>query len=190
MNARVAVDLPRAYLLINHGPTVLVSSAHGGQRNVMAAAWNMALDFTPAKVVVVVAKSTLTRQLIESSGEFALNMPTLAQAQLTTAVGYSSGRSIDKQATLGVQYFEASKIGAPLVEGCSAWLECKLMAEPEMAHKYDLLFGEVVAAWADSRVWHNNRWQFDAPENASLRRIHHVAGGTYLVSGRQVVTKA
>ena len=25
--------------LVNHGPTVLVSSAHGGRRNVMAAAW-------------------------------------------------------------------------------------------------------------------------------------------------------
>ena len=39
MNARVAVPLPKAYRLLNHGPTVLVSSAHAGRRNVMAAAW-------------------------------------------------------------------------------------------------------------------------------------------------------
>ena len=41
------VDLPRAYLLLNHGPTVLVTSAHGDARNVMAAAWAMPLDFSP-----------------------------------------------------------------------------------------------------------------------------------------------
>ena len=38
------VELPKAYRLINHGPTVMVSSAHGGRRNIMSAAWNMALD--------------------------------------------------------------------------------------------------------------------------------------------------
>ncbi|HEY0297466.1 MAG TPA: hypothetical protein VGC69_19225 [Bordetella sp.] len=33
------VELARSYLLLNHGPTVLVGSAHAGRRNVMAAAW-------------------------------------------------------------------------------------------------------------------------------------------------------
>ena len=53
------VELPKAYRLINHGPTVMVSSAHGGRRNIMSAAWNMALDFTPAKVCVVIDKEHL-----------------------------------------------------------------------------------------------------------------------------------
>ena len=80
MTQRVAVPLPKSYLLLNHGPTVLVSSAHGGQRNVMAAAWNMALDFDPPKVAVVIDKSTLTRELVEASGEFVLNVPAREQA--------------------------------------------------------------------------------------------------------------
>jgi hypothetical protein len=33
--------------LINHGPTVLISSAHGAHRNIMAAAWSMPVEFTP-----------------------------------------------------------------------------------------------------------------------------------------------
>lgn len=36
---RRPVPLAKAYRLLNHGPTVLVSAAHGGKRNVMAAAW-------------------------------------------------------------------------------------------------------------------------------------------------------
>ena len=39
------VDLKHAYRLLNHGPTVLVGSAHEGRSNVMAAAWAMPLDF-------------------------------------------------------------------------------------------------------------------------------------------------
>ena len=33
------VDLKKAYRLLNHGPTVLVSASHEGVDNVMAAAW-------------------------------------------------------------------------------------------------------------------------------------------------------
>lgn len=51
---RKVVDLPHAYRLLNHGPVTLVSSAHGGAQNVMAAAWAMPLDFTPPKVAVVI----------------------------------------------------------------------------------------------------------------------------------------
>jgi flavin reductase (DIM6/NTAB) family NADH-FMN oxidoreductase RutF len=53
----------------------------------MAAAWNMALDFDPPKVAVVIDKSTLTRELVEASGEFVLNVPAREQAALTLAVG-------------------------------------------------------------------------------------------------------
>ena len=66
------VELSRSYLLLNHGPTVLVTSAHGDRRNVMAAAWAMPLDFNPARMLVVVDKNTHTRTLIDASGEFAL----------------------------------------------------------------------------------------------------------------------
>ena len=43
------VDLAKAYRLLNHGPTVLVSARHQAVDNVMAAAWCCALDFDPPK---------------------------------------------------------------------------------------------------------------------------------------------
>jgi flavin reductase (DIM6/NTAB) family NADH-FMN oxidoreductase RutF len=72
---RRPVPLSKAYRLLNHGPTVLVSAAHDGQRNIMAAAWAMPLDFEPPKIAVVLDKSTWTRQLLEASGTFVLNVP-------------------------------------------------------------------------------------------------------------------
>ena len=77
MTDRVPVPLAKAYRLMNHGPTVLVSSRHGDAVNMMAAAWSMPLDFQPPKVAVVLDKSTLTRRMVEASGEFALNVPSL-----------------------------------------------------------------------------------------------------------------
>jgi flavin reductase (DIM6/NTAB) family NADH-FMN oxidoreductase RutF len=187
---KIAVELARAYALLNHGPTVLVTSSHAGRHNVMAAAWNMPLDFSPPKVAVVIDKNTFTRQLMEASGEFALNVPTQALAHATTAVGSDSGRDIaDKFAAHGLCTFAAEKIAAPLVQGCAAWLECKVIAEPDMARKYDLFLGEVVAAWADDRVWVANRWRFDDAAAPGMRSIHHIAGGTYFVSGETVRTR-
>jgi flavin reductase (DIM6/NTAB) family NADH-FMN oxidoreductase RutF len=175
--------LDKAYRLMNHGPTVLVSATHGGVSNVMAAAWACVLDFTPPKVTVVIDKATATRGLIEASGQFALQLPTRAMAGLTTGVGSESAHSApDKLHKHGVRLFTAPGSGLPLVQGCVGWLVCKLIPEPHNQQAYDLFIGEVMAAWADDRVFSQGRWHFDgAPDD--LRTIHHVAGGHYLVSG-------
>ena len=180
MTKRVAVPLPKAYLLLNHGPTVLVSSAHCGRRNVMAAAWNMALDFDPPKVAVVIDKATLTRELVEASGEFVLNVPARQQAAMTLAVGTQSGREIDKFSRVAVGAAAASVVGAPLIEGCLAWLECRVIAEPHIQQTYDLFLGQVVAAWADPEAFANGRWQF---ADAARRSIHYQAGGRFFATG-------
>lgn len=95
------VELAKSYRLLNHGPTVLVSSAAAGRRNVMAAAWAMPLDFDPPKVLVVIDKSTYTRELVEASGEFVLNIPCRAQAEQVVRVGSESGHGRDKFASSG-----------------------------------------------------------------------------------------
>ena len=190
---RLRVDLAKVYRLLNHGPTVLVSAAHGTQRNIMAAAWAMPLDFAPPKVAVVLDKATWTRRLLEASGEFALQVPTVSQVDITQALGSSSGltmleqQGIDKFAAYGLQTFAGSVVGAPLLEGCAAWLECRLLPEPAIQAGYDLFLGEVVAAHADSRVFSEGRWHFTGHD--SLRTIHHVAGGHFLVDGDAVDAK-
>ena len=69
------VALHHASRLINHGPTVLVTSAAGVRRNVMAAAWSMPVEFTPPRIAVVIDKSTYTRELVLASGHFGLCIP-------------------------------------------------------------------------------------------------------------------
>jgi flavin reductase (DIM6/NTAB) family NADH-FMN oxidoreductase RutF len=183
---RQSVPLDRCTRLLNHGPTVLVSAAHGGERNVMAAAWSMPLDFTPPKVAVVLDKSTHTRTLLLAGGTFALAVPPVALAALTHRVGSTSGRELDKFAADPSLKAEAGPVtGAPLVDGCIAWLECRRLPEPHIEATYDLFLGEVVAAWADDRVYRDGRWSFDDAD-PSLRSLHHVAGGHFLAIGERV----
>lgn len=181
------VELAKAYRLLNHGPTVLVSASHGGVENVMSAAWSCALDFAPPKVTVVLDKATATRPLVEQSGYFVLQVPNMAQLQLTYDVGHTSANEApDKLAKFGVQLFRVDGYDVPLVVGSSAWLICKVLPEPRNEQVYDLFIGEVVAAYADDRVFQNGHWAF---ENADpqWRSLHYIAGGNFYAIGEAVV---
>lgn len=181
------VALEKSYRLMNHGPTVLVSAALGAEVNVMAAAWACVLDFGQSpKVTVVLDKSTRTRELVEHSGHFALQLPTQTMATLTKGVGSDSAKDVpDKLAKHGVTTFTAPGTDIPLVHGCVGWLACRLIPEPHNQQTYDLFIGEVLGAWADNRVFRDGHWHFDDAPDA-LRTIHHVAGGEFLVTGRAV----
>ena len=183
------VELAKAYRLLNHGPTVLVSASHGGVENVMSAAWSCALDFAPPKVTVVLDKATATRPLVEQSGYFVLQVPNMAQLQLTYDVGHTSANEApDKLAKFGVELFHVEGYDVPLVQGSSAWLICKVLPEPRNEQIYDLFIGEVVAAYADDRVFQNGHWAF---ENADpqWRSLHYIAGGNFYAIGEAVIAK-
>lgn len=188
-----SVPLDKAYRLLNHGPTVLVSAAHAGQCNVMAAAWACALDFMPPKVTVVLDKATRTRELVEASGMFALQLPTVPQAAMTVGIGTDSAKTLpDKLQRHGVPLFDAPALpdiaadnAPPLVQGCAAWLVCRVIPEPHNQQTYDLFIGEVVAAWADERVFRHGHWEFDTAPDA-LRTLHYVAGGQFYATGASV----
>lgn len=183
MFALSKVPLDKAYLLLNHGPVTLVSSAHAGARNIMAAAWAMPLDFSPPKLCVVIDARSRTRSLIEASGVFVLGIPTRAMAQTVLALGSVSGHDCDKFSRFSLATYPASQVEAPILEGCIAALECKVIPEAHNQQRYDLFIGEVAAAWADPRIFSEGRWHFPDAESHSL---HYVAGGQFFATGESV----
>ena len=153
------VELRHASRLLNHGPTVLITSRDEtlDRRNVMAAAWSMPVEFEPPRIAIVVDKSTWSRELIERSGKFGIVIPGVAAANWTYA---------------------------PVIEEkCLAWMECRLLPVTSAAEKYDTLFGEVVSAAADERAFIAGRWQFDGDK---LNTLHHLGAGTFVASGKMV----
>ncbi len=182
---RHPVNLPHASRLVNHGPTVLISTVHQGRRNLMAAAWSMPVEFTPPRIAVVIDKSTYTREQIRATGCLALNIPCRLQADLSFTVRSVSGRDDpmpdqDKFTRFGLNAFAGPELGLPLIEGCIAWLECRVIDEPHAQEAYDTFFVEVVSAQADDRVFVNGRWSFRA-DNQDLHTLHHLGAGVFAI---------
>jgi flavin reductase (DIM6/NTAB) family NADH-FMN oxidoreductase RutF len=183
--ALIPVDLSHASRLVNHGPTVLIATEYQGRRNLMAAAWSMPVEFTPPRIAVVVDKKTFTRELLQASGRFAIGLPCPMLADLTYAVGSESGREVDKFARHALRWVAGPVLGLPLVAGCVAWLELRHISEPHAEDAYDTVFGEVVSAQADERVFAAGRWSF-RDDNAELHTLHHLGGGLFAVPSRIV----
>ncbi len=178
---RVPIEPKRAWRLLNHGPTTLITAAHDGRANVMAAQWVMPLDFDPPKLAIVIAQDTFTRGLVDRSGACVVQLPLAGQAALVWKVGSTSGADLDKLDGLATWRDDAAP--APMIEGCAAWLACRLAPEPEMASRYDLFVGEVTAAWVDDALWNGREWTF--PDDVH-RTIHHLARGVFYETGKRV----
>ncbi len=99
------------------------------------------------------------------------------------AAGSASGREADKFNQLRLEALTGPVLGLPVMEdGCSAWMECRILPEPRTENAYDTFFAEIVAAAADPRVFAEGRWSF-SPDNADLHTMHHLGGGSFILSG-------
>ena len=165
-----SIPLPKAFRLLNHGPVLLVSGCHNGTDNAMAAAWGCPLDYNPCRLTVVLDKSAFTRNLIEQSGRFAVQIPVQTQAELVLAMGRSSRNANPRKMD-------------NVVAGCAAWLACRVLPEPHNQQAYDLFIGEVEAAWADDAVFRDGHWRFDEAGD-DWRTLHYVSGGQFYAIGR------
>ena len=180
------VELHHASRLLNHGPTVLITSfdVDSQRRNVMAAACSMPVEFEPPRIAIVVDKSAWSREIIERNGTFGIVVPSVAAASWTYAVGSISGRDEDKFNAYGIPVVKGPVLGLPVIEEkCLAWMECRLLPATAAAGQYDTLFGEVVSAAADERAFITGRWQFD---DDKINTLHHLGTGNFVASGRHV----
>lgn len=75
----------------------------------------------------------------------------------------------------------------PFVAGCAAWLACRLISEPNNQERYDLFIGEIIAAWADTRVFRDGHWHFKSVDPA-WRSLHYISGGHFYATGGALLT--
>ena len=164
-------DLPvsqvRRYL--EPGPIVLVSSAHGGKRNIMTMGWHTVMEFTPSLVGCVIAGGNHSFELVRRSGECVINLPTTALTDQVVGIGNTSGKEIDKFAAFELTPEKAQHVQAPLIRECHANFECKL-ADGALIDKYNFFIFEVMKAHVATSPKH--------PET-----LHYTGDGVFMVSG-------
>jgi flavin reductase (DIM6/NTAB) family NADH-FMN oxidoreductase RutF len=102
----------------------------------------------PPRVAISVSKTRLTHELICESGLFAVSILSEGQELLGGHFGLRSGRDIHKW--LQTDYFNGDQTGAPILNHCSAWLECRVEAVHDMG-ACSLIVGEVLSGGAQQK---------------------------------------
>ena len=123
------VELRHASRLLNHGPTVLITSRDEtiDRRNVMAAAWSMPVELNPAYRDCGEQKRVVTG-VDRTQREIRHCDPRRGGSQLDWAVGSVSGRDEDKFNCYGIPVIYGPELDLPVIEEkCLAWMECRLL---------------------------------------------------------------
>ena len=131
-------------------PVTLIGSSWEGRDNVMAASWVAPSSRRPPLISIFINNGHLTRELIYQSREFVVNVLASDQAEASETCGTVSGREADKYAKAGLTTRPADRVSVPLIEGCLANLECKVVADYEVGD-HTLFVGEIVAAHQDDK---------------------------------------
>lgn len=123
----------------------LLGSRAGERCNLMTASLVSQLAIDPKLIGVSVERSSLTRELIEESGRFALSLLAREDRSLVRKFVKPAEHDRDAHTLSGVGYFDAGVTGAPIVASALAWLDCEVRARMDNG-SHVLFAGEVVDA--------------------------------------------
>lgn len=164
--------LSQVYRLLEPGPVVLLSTARAGKLNVMPMSWHTMMEFVPPLVGCVVSSANYTFGILCKTGECVVNIPTMELARKIVACGNASGQSEDKFKKFELTPMAGAEVKAPLIAGCYANLECKVV-DRKLVTKYNFFVLEVVKAWIN-------------PRRKRPRTLHHQGEGVFFIPGRKI----
>jgi flavin reductase (DIM6/NTAB) family NADH-FMN oxidoreductase RutF len=145
------VPLPQAYRATPTG-LFLISTAYQGKRNVQFAFRALGIGDEPPMLVIGIQDKNFSREMIQKSGEFVVNVCSQNQLHAVDKSRELSGRNVeDKFLALGLETIPAKHVQAPLVAACHANVECRLIKEMALEGLY-LFVGQALASYVDDQV--------------------------------------
>jgi flavin reductase (DIM6/NTAB) family NADH-FMN oxidoreductase RutF len=127
-------------------PTVLVSC--GGTQewkpNLITIAWAGNVCSDPPMLSISVRPGRYSYEIIRTTREFVVNIPSLRQARAVDWCGVVSGRDVDKFSGAGLTPAPALKVHAPIVLECPLNIECRVLQSLELG-SHTMFVAQVVA---------------------------------------------
>lgn len=175
MSAKTQVNITTAYRLLHPMHTVLISCiGKTGKPNVTTMAWAMPTSNNPPLVAISLAPGRHSHTLIEESGEFIVNIPTLEILQAVYACGSLTGRSFDKFKKANLTQMPAKKVKAPAIRECIAHLECEVK-DKITTGDHTIFVGRILEAYADMGVF------TESYDLKKTRMLYHAGGNNFAV---------
>lgn len=132
-------------------PAVMVTCGDADDSNIITIAWTGIVNSDPPMTYVSVRKSRFSHDIIEESGEFAINLVTEEIAEAADLCGVKSGREVDKFIETGLTKERADKISAPLIAESPVSLECRVVEVKELP-SHDMFLAEIIAVHIDESL--------------------------------------
>jgi flavin reductase (DIM6/NTAB) family NADH-FMN oxidoreductase RutF len=145
------VPLSQAYRVTPTG-LYLISTAWQDKRNVQFAFRALGISDDPPLLVIGIQDKNFSREMIQKSGEFVLNVCSRDQLHAVDRSRDLSGRNVeDKFLALGLETLPAKHVQAPLVAGCHANVECQVVNEFALEGLF-LFVGRALVSHVDDQV--------------------------------------
>jgi flavin reductase (DIM6/NTAB) family NADH-FMN oxidoreductase RutF len=163
-------------------PVVLAScgGTKGWKPNLITLAWIGSVCSEPPMLSISVRPERFSHDIIKTTGEFVVNVPSLAQARATDWCGVVSGRDTDKFAGSGLTPAPAMKVGCPIVRECPLNIECRVRRSLLLG-SHTLFLAEVVAVQVNASLV-DSRGRLNL-QKAGLMAFAH---GHYFGLGRHI----
>ncbi len=173
-----------AYRLINHSPTILVTSAFKDKIGVLPIAWYMPLSKIPLQIGLKININHHTAQLILQSKKATINIPNMNQVDLITQCGSSHGYKVNKIKEYDIPIGLSKTMKTPYIKSCAGHLSGDL-TDTTFAMEHGIFKIAIHEAWADENLF-TDRWMIESNPNA--RFLHHMGGGFFSVDGQIIDT--
>jgi len=141
--------------LLNPVPAVLITSKKEKSVNVFTAAWVGTACTKPPIITVSIRPERLSYDFIKSTGEFAVNLPTVKLVKTVDFCGVKSGRDIDKIKKCNLTLEDSNFIDVPLIKECPISLECKVKQIIPLG-SHELFIAEVLQVNVEKSLIHSD----------------------------------
>ena len=108
---------------------ILLTTKLGHQVNTMTIGWGtLGIEWGKPVFVAYVRESRYTRELLDKTGEFTVNVPVgEADKKILGFCGSKSGRDVDKIKEMGLDLVESDVVSVPGIRELPLTLECRVL---------------------------------------------------------------
>jgi flavin reductase (DIM6/NTAB) family NADH-FMN oxidoreductase RutF len=163
-------------------PPVLVScgGTQGWKPNLITIAWAGNICSDPPMLSISVRPERYSYEIVRTTQEFVVNVPSAGQARVVDWCGVVSGRDVDKFSGVGLTPAPALKVSPPIVLECPLNIECLVRQSLELG-SHTMFVAEVVAVQVSADL-------VDAKGRLRLEKcgLLAFAHGEYFALGRRI----
>lgn len=155
-----------AFTYLESGAVLLVTTHDGKKDNVMTISWQMVMDFTP-RIAICTGSWNESFETILRTKQCCLCVPAVDMIDKVVGIGTVHASECDKFKHFRLTKQAPAKIKAPIITGCLAAIECKLV---DYVEEHGIHILKAVQLWEN-------------PRKKERRVIHANGDGTFFADG-------